>query len=150
GATEINLTLSFSDIKSLLTRAVWGRWAEEFAAQAGDSCYSNDLSPPCRDGVRLPSVSAHLTGIIYRLRCNVWKSICIPKACPCGQQISPFHILFKCSEFQSHFKIINDKLKQLNLPPALSSVCRYHEGVGWGLAVETAKLIYSTSVSAHI
>ena len=46
GATALHWTLSFTDIKTLLTRAVWKLCGEEFAAKARDSGYTNDLSPP--------------------------------------------------------------------------------------------------------
>ena len=46
GATALHLTLSFTDIKTLLTRAVWKLCGVEFAAKARDSGYTNDLSPP--------------------------------------------------------------------------------------------------------
>ena len=52
GATALHLTLSFTDINTLLTRAVWKLCGEELAAKARDSGYTNDLSPPCRHGVR--------------------------------------------------------------------------------------------------
>ena len=52
GATALHWTLSFTDIKTLLTRAVWKLCGEELAAKARDSGYTNDLSPPCRHGVR--------------------------------------------------------------------------------------------------
>ena len=54
GATALHLTLSFTDIKTLLIRAVWKLCGEEFAAKARDSGYTNDLSPPTRHGVRFP------------------------------------------------------------------------------------------------
>ena len=61
GATALHLTLSFTDIKTLLIRAVWKLCGEEFAAKARDSGYTNDLSPPTRHGVRFPpAVSAPL------------------------------------------------------------------------------------------
>ena len=44
-ATALHWTLSFTDIKTLLTRAVWKLCGEEFAAKARDSGYTNDLSP---------------------------------------------------------------------------------------------------------
>ena len=53
GATALHLTLSFTDIKTLLTRAVWKLCGEEFAAKTRDS----DLSLPCRHGVRFPPLS---------------------------------------------------------------------------------------------
>ena len=46
GATALHWTLSFTDIKTLLTRAVWKLCGEELAAKARDSGYTNDLSPP--------------------------------------------------------------------------------------------------------
>ena len=44
GATALHWTLSFTDIKTLLTRAVWKLCGEDFAAKARDSGYTNDLS----------------------------------------------------------------------------------------------------------
>ena len=149
GATKINLKPSFSDIKNSLTRAVWGQWVEEFAVRAGER-YDIDLTPPCSRGVRFPPLSAHLTGIIYRLRCDVWRTITIPKACECGQMVSPFHVIFKCTEHQEHFKPVIEKLETLKLPPTLSSVCRYRDDVGWDLAIMTAKLLYASSAAAYI
>ena len=54
GATALHWTLSLTDIKTLVIRAVWKLCGEEFAAKARDSGYTNDLSPPCRHGVRFP------------------------------------------------------------------------------------------------
>ena len=79
GATALHLTFSFTDIKTLLTRAVWKLCGEEFAAKARDSGYTNDLSPPTRHGVRFPPLSVHLSTIMYRLRCDVWRTIFVPK-----------------------------------------------------------------------
>ena len=112
--------------------------------------YAIDLTPPCRRGVRLPPLSAHLTGIIYRLRCNVWRTITIPKVCVCGLMVSPFHVIFKCTELQNHFKPVMEKLETLKLPPTLSSVCRYRDDVGWDVAILTAKLLYASPVACHI
>ena len=88
GATALHLTFSFTDIKTLLTRAVWKLCGEEFAAKARDSGYTNDLSPPTRHGVRFPPLSVHLSTIMYRLRCDVWRTIFVPKLCLCGQMVS--------------------------------------------------------------
>ena len=88
-ATAPHLTLSFTDINTLLTRAVWKLCGEELAAKARDSGYTNDLSPPCRHGVRFPPLSVHLSTIIYRLRCDVWRTIFVPKLCLYGQTVSP-------------------------------------------------------------
>ena len=52
GVGFVHLTLSFTDIQTLLTRAVWKLCGEELAAKARDSGYTNDLCPPCRHGVR--------------------------------------------------------------------------------------------------
>ena len=52
GVGFVHLTLSFTDIQTLLTRAVWKLCGEELAAKAKDSGYTNDLCPPCRHGVR--------------------------------------------------------------------------------------------------
>ena len=79
GATALHLTLFFTDIKTLLTRAVWKLCGEELAAKARDSGYTNDLSPPTRHGVRFPPLSVHLSTIMYRLRCDVWRTIFVPK-----------------------------------------------------------------------
>ena len=150
GATALHLTLSFTDIKTLLTRAVWKLCGEEFAAKARDSGYTNDLSPPTRHGVRFPPLSVHLSIIMYRLRCDVWRTIFVPKLCLCGQMVSPYHAIFKCPALVGHFKPIIDKLRLLNLPPDLSSLCRFRDDAGWGLAVDTAKLIFTSGVAAHI
>ena len=134
GATALHLTFSFTDIKTLLTRAVWKLCGEEFAAKARDSGYTNDLSPPTRHGVRFPPLSVHLSTIMYRLRCDVWRTIFVPKLCLCGQMVSPYHAIFKCPALVGHFKPIIDKLRLLNLPPDLSSLCRFRDepGVGSG------------------
>ena len=144
------MTLFFTDIKTLLTRAVWKLCGEELAAKAWDSGYTNDLSPPTRHGVRFPPLSVHLSTIRYRLRCDVWRTIFVPKLCLCGQMVSPYHAIFKCPALVGHFKPIIDKLRLLNLPPDLSSLCRFRDDAGWGLAVDTAKLIFTSGVAAHI
>ena len=46
GATALHWTLSFTDIQTLLTRAVWKLCGDEFAVKVRDSGYTNDLSPP--------------------------------------------------------------------------------------------------------
>ena len=46
GVGFVHLTLSFTDIQTLLTRAVWKLCGEELAAKARDSGYTNDLCPP--------------------------------------------------------------------------------------------------------
>ena len=122
GDTALHLTFSFTDIKTLLTRAVWKLCGEEFAAKARDSGYTSDLSPPTRHGVRFPPLSVHLSTIVYRLRCDVWRTIFVPKLCLCGQMVSPYHAIFKCPALAGHFKSVTDKLRLLNLPPDLSSL----------------------------
>ncbi len=144
------MTLFFTDIKTLLTRAVWKLCGEKFAAKARDSGYTNDLSPPTRHGVRFPPLSVHLSTIMYRLRCDVWRTIFVPKLCLCGQVVSPYHAIFKCSAMAGHFKPIIDKLRSLNLSPDLSSLCRFRDDAGWGLAVDAAKLIFTSGAAAHI
>ena len=49
-----------------------------------------------------------------------------------------------------HFKPITDKLRSLNLSPDLSSLCRFRDDAGWGLAVDAAKLIFTSGAAAHI
>ena len=89
--TALHLTLFFTDIKTLLTRAVWKLCGEELAAKANDSGYTNDLSPPTRHGVRFP-LSAPT--IMYRLRCDVWRTIFVPKLCFCAGRWSRPTMLF--------------------------------------------------------
>ena len=143
GATALYLTLSFTD-------NVWKLCGEEFSAKARDSGYTNDLSPPCRHDVRFPPLSVDLSTIMYRLRCDVWRTIFVPKLCLCGQTVSRYHAIFKCPALAGHFKSVTDKLRLLNLPPDLSSLCRFHDDTGWGLAVDTAKLIFTSGVAAHM
>ena len=150
GVGFVHLTLSFTDIQTLLTRAVWKLCGEEFAAKAKDSGYTNDLSPPCRHGVRFPSLSVHLSTTMYRLRCDVLRTIFVPKLCLCGQTVSPYHAIFKCPALAGHFKPITDKLRLLNPPPDLSSLCRLRDDAGWGLTVDAARLIFTSGVAAHI
>ena len=69
---------------------MWKLCGEEFAAKARDSGYTNDLSPPCRHGVRFSPLSVHLSTILYRLRCDVWRTIFVRKLCLCAQTISPY------------------------------------------------------------
>ena len=87
---------------------------------------------------------------MYRLRCDVWRTIFVPKLCLCGQTVSPYHAIFKCPALAGHFKPIADKLRLLNPPPDLSSLCRFRDDAGWGLAVDTTKLIFNSGVAAHI
>ena len=99
--------------------------------------------------MRFTPLSVHLSTIMYRLRCDVWRTIFVPKLCLCGQTVSPYHAIFKCPALAGHFKSITDKLRPLNLPPDLSSMCRFRDDTGWGLAVDTAKLIFTSGVAAH-
>ena len=65
--------------------------------------------------------------------------------------VSPYHAIFKCPALVGHFKPIVDKLRLLYLPPDLSSLCRFRDdAAGWGLAVDAAKLIFTSGVAAHI
>ena len=128
---------------------MWTLCGEEFAAKAMDSGYTNDLSPPTRHGVRFPSLSVHLSTLMYRLRCDVWRTIFVPKLCLCGQTVWPDHAIFKCPALAGHFKSLTDNLRPLNLPPDLSSLCRFRDDTSWGLAVDTAKLIFTSGVAAH-
>ena len=95
-------------------------------------------------------LSVHLSTIMYRLRCDVWRTIFVPKLCLCGQTVSPYHAVFKCPALAGHFKPITDKLRLLNPPPDLSSLCCFRDDAGWGLAVDTTKLIFTSGVAAHI
>ena len=121
GATALHLTLSFTDIKTLLTRAVWKLCGEEFAAKARDSGYTNDLSPPT--GTACVSPRCQCTSLQV---CTVCVVTCGEPSsspnCLCGQMVSPYHAIFKCPAMAGHFKPIIDKLRLLNLPPDLSSL----------------------------
>ena len=64
--------------------------------------------------------------------------------------VSPYHAIFKCPALAGHFKSITDKLRVLTLPPDLSSLCGFRDDTGWGLAVDTATLIFTSGVAAHI
>ena len=98
----------------------------------------------------LLGVVCQCTSPMYRLRCDVWRTIFVPKLCLCGQTVSPYHAIFKCPALAGHFKPIADKLRLLNPPPDLSSLCRFRDDAGWGLAVDTTKLIFNSGVAAHI
>ena len=100
--------------------------------------------------MRFPPLSVHLSTIMYRLRCDVWRTIFVPKLCLCGQTVWPYHAVFKCPALAGHFKSITDNLRLLNLPPDLSSLCGFRDDTGWGLAVDAAKLIFTSGVAAHI
>ena len=95
-------------------------------------------------------LSVHLSTILYRLRCDVWRTIFVPKLCLCGQTVSPYHAIFKCPALAGRFKSVTDKLRLLNLPLDLSSLCRFRDDAGWGLTVDTAKLIFTSGVAAHV
>jgi len=86
----------------------------------------------------------------YRLRCDVWRTIFVPKLCLRGQTVSPYHAIFKCPALAGRFKSVTDKLRLLNLPLDLSSLCRFRDDAGWGLTVDTAKLIFTSGVAAHV
>ena len=43
------------------------------------------------------------------------------------ETVSPYHAIFKCPALAGHFKSITDNLRLLNLPPDLSSLCRFRE-----------------------
>ena len=64
--------------------------------------------------------------------------------------VSPYHAIFKCPALAGHFKSITDKLRPLNLPPDLSSLCGFRDDTGWGLAVDTATLIFTSGVAVYI
>ena len=100
--------------------------------------------------MRFRPLSVHLSTIMYRLRCDVWRTIFVPKLCLCGQMVSPYHAIIKCPALAGHFKPIIDKLRLLNLPPDLSSLCRFRDDAGWDVAVDTAKLILTSGVAAHV
>ena len=78
----------------------------------------------------------------------MWRTIFVPKLCLCGQTISPYHAVFKCPALAGHFKSITDKLPLLNFA-AVSSLYRFRDDTGWGLAVDTATLIFTSGVAAH-
>ena len=148
---------------------MWKLCGEELAAKARDSGYTNDLSPPCRHGVRFS-----------RCQCTS-PQFCTVCVVTCGEPSSspncvctgrrsgfhvalrprrrddllgtgtvwPYHAIFKCPALAGYFKSITDNLRPLNLPPDLSSLCGFRDNTGWGLAVDTAKLIFTSGVAAH-
>ena len=118
----------------------------EAVSNRGPSAYQPNALPLGQTGSPL---SVHLSTIIYRLRCDVWRTIFVPKLCLYGQTVSPYHANFKCPTLAGHFKSITDNLRRLNLPPDLSSLCRFRDDTGWGLAVDTATLIFTSGVAAH-
>ena len=65
------------------------------------------------------------------------------------ETVSPYHAIFKCPALAGHFKSITHNLRRPNLPPDLSSLCRFRDDTGWGLAVDTATLIFTSGVAAH-
>ena len=75
----------------------------------------------------------------------LFRTLLVPKVA-----LGAYHAIFKCPALAGHFKSITDKLRLLNLPPDLSSLCRFRDDAGWGLAVDAAKLIFTAGVAAHI
>ena len=99
--------------------------------------------------MRFTPLSVHLSTIITVCVVTCGEPSSFPN-CLCGQTVSPYHAIFKCPALAGRFKSVTDKLRLLNLPLDLSSLCRFRYDAGWGLTVDTAKLIFTSGVAAHV
>ena len=142
-ANRINLKMSYSDVKCRLKMAAWKLWQDEFLATAEQRGYDIDLSPPTKHGMFIPNTPSNITSMIHRLRCDVWKTIFVPKGCECGSFISPHHIIFKCPINKNVFENL---LKSTN-GNTLKDLMQKHPVFGWSKAIQTARLIAQTSAS---
>ena len=147
-AIPVNMTLALSDIVGKLSKAIWRRWAVEFATRE-DAFGATDPGLPTRGSLLPRSIPTHLCRFIHRMRCGVWRTIHIPKPCTCGAFISPHHILFMCPQHKTHFQPLVDKLKQLGLEFTLQATFTPVSG-NWDLAVLAAKLAYCSDVAAYL
>ena len=82
-STSVDLLIGFAYIKAKLNKCVWGRWREEFVAQAKAREWA-DLEPPCIGGVFFPAVPSYqrtyflcsyIARIMHRIRMNAWRTI---------------------------------------------------------------------------
>jgi ribonuclease HI len=123
---DLNLVLSYSDIKCKLRSAAWELWKADFSRAAAARRYDLDLTPPQKGGLILPIMprhlttrhlttrhltTRHLTTIVHRLRCDVWRTIFVPKKCLCGAAVSPHHAIFRCPLSKELFNPLIQRLK---------------------------------------
>jgi ribonuclease HI len=140
-ATKVDLLLGFSDIKAKLTKCVWGRWREDFVAQAKVREWA-DLEPPCKGGVFFPSVPAYIARLMHRIRLNTWRTVFAATVCDCGGRVSFHHTIFKCPTCAGHFKPLHDNLSFLGLPLGIQSLAVRHQREGWGPLRVAANLVF--------
>ena len=147
-AIPVNMTFALADIKGKLTKAIWRKWVEEFAARE-DSFGAVDPGLPTKGRLLPRSIPTHLCRFIHRMRCGVWKTIYVPKPCTCGAFISPHHVMLMCPSHRNHFRPLVDKLQQLGLEASLQAIFKPVSG-NWDLAVLAAKLTYCSDVAAYL
>jgi ribonuclease HI len=147
---DLNLVLSYSDIKCKLRSAAWELWKADFSRAAAARRYDLDLTPPQKGGLILPIMPRHLTTIVHRLRCDVWRTIFVPKKCLCGAAVSPHHAIFRCPLSKELFNPLIQRLKTENLAPTLSSLACRHDRLGWELAVCAAQLLFKSPAAPFL
>jgi ribonuclease HI len=147
---DLNLVLSYSDIKCKLRSAAWELWKADFSRAAAARRYDLDLTPSQKGGLILPIMPRHLTTIVYRLRCDVWRTIFVPKKCLCGAAVSPHHAIFRCPLSKELFNPLIQRLKTENLAPTLSSLACRHDRLGWELAVCAAQLLFKSPAAPFL
>jgi ribonuclease HI len=144
-ATDVNIRLSYSDIKCRLKVAAWALWAGEFSRTRELRRYDLDPSPPTKHGVFLSGLPGPVASVAHRLRCDVWRTIFVPKKCACGAFVSPNHIIFQCPDSRELFKPLLARLAQVNLHPTLASISRNAD-----LLIVTAELVFKSPAATMI
>ena len=127
---------------------MWKLCGEELAAKARDSGYTNDLSPPTRHGVRFPRCQCTSLQLCTVCVVTCGEPSSSPNCVCAGRRSRPTTIFLSVLHWRVTLNLLLI-IRLLNLLPDLSSLCRFRDDTGWGLAVDTATLVLTSGVAAH-
>ena len=95
----------------------------EAVSNRGPSAYQPNALPLGQTGSPL---SVHLSTIIYRLRCDVWRTIFVPKLCLCGRRSRPTTLFLSVLHWRVTLNLLLIIFDCL-ICRRVSPVCRFRE-----------------------
>ena len=127
----VTLPLLAPDFVAALRQGAWSDWREEFGRLARERQWPSTLPPAA--GTRWGTYPKAVGDCMSRLCCDRWRTIYVKVDCACGGFISFYHIIFKCTVNQNHFRPVVERLSRDSLPLTMASLVGVG-GAGRGLS----------------
>lgn len=139
---QITLPLSYNDIASRIKTAAWESWRQKFREIAATRD-PLDHSEPVPGGTFLRGTPLAVAHVVHRLRCNAWRARFIQDKCPCGENLSPHHVIFLCPKYRPIFDPV---LQALGSPGHLREILCPQPTVGWAPAKTVAQALINIDI----